>query len=82
MTTGVDDDHDDDQDYCDDDDKIREGFRKITRIFMVFYHTGGRGVSEGSEKPYCFFQSACRIILGPPKHVLHLVWSPFVIYGY
>ena len=42
MTTGVDDDHDDDQDYCDDDDKIREGFRKITRIFMVFYHTGGR----------------------------------------
>ena len=22
-----------------------------------------------------FFQLACRIILGPPKHVLHLVWS-------
>ena len=21
------------------------------------------------------FQLACRIILGPPKHVLHLVWS-------
>ena len=27
-----------------------------------------------------FFQRACRIILEPPKHVLHLVWSPFVIY--
>ena len=22
-----------------------------------------------------FFHLACRIILGPPKHVLHLVWS-------
>ena len=27
-----------------------------------------------------FFQRACRIILVPPKHVLHLVWSPYVIY--
>ena len=27
-----------------------------------------------------FFQRACRIILGPPKHVLHLVWSAFVKY--
>ena len=37
------------------------------------------------KKPYCFFekvffQRACRIILGPPKHVLHLVWSAFVKY--
>ena len=37
---------------------------------MVFCQTGG-GV---------FFQRACRIILGPPKHVLHLVWSAFVKY--
>ena len=28
----------------------------------------------------CFFlQWAGRIILGPPKHVLHLIWSAFVI---
>ena len=27
-----------------------------------------------------FFQRACRVILVPPKHVLHLVWSPYVIY--
>ena len=32
------------------------------------------------KKPHCFygkvfFQSACRIILEPQKHVLHLVWS-------
>ena len=36
------------------------------------------GVSEGSKMPNLyfgkvFFQLACRIILGPPKHVLHLV---------
>ena len=53
---------------------------------MVFCKTGGRGVSEGSEKTILlfwksiFFQRACRIILGPPKHVLHLVWSAFVKY--
>ena len=57
-------------------------------FFMVFCQTGGRGVSEGSEKTILlfwrrkkvFFQRACRIILVPPKHVLHLVWSPYVIY--
>ena len=47
-------------------------------FFMVFYQTK----VDGSEKPYCFFeekkrrkkiQRACRIILGPPKNVLHLV---------
>ena len=47
---------------------------------MVFYQTRG-GASEGSEKNKLLFwkkyflQWACRIILGPPKHVLHLVWS-------
>ena len=38
----------------------------------------------GSEKLYClkkeyFCQRACRIILGPPKQVLHLAWRAFVI---
>ena len=42
-------------------------------------------VSEGSKMPNLyfgkvFFQLACRIILGPPKHVLHLVWSCLNIY--
>ena len=27
-----------------------------------------------------FFQRACRIVLGPPKHALHMVWDAFVIY--
>ena len=53
---------------------------------MVFCQTGGRGVGEGSKKTILlfwkkyFFQRACRIILGPLKHVLHLVWSAFVKY--
>ena len=36
------------------------------------------------KKPNCFFdksifQRVFRIILGPPKHVLHLVWSAYFI---
>ena len=51
---------------------------------MVFCQTGGgsaRVVKNHTAflKKY-FFQRACRIILGPPKHVLHLVWSAFVKY--
>ena len=58
---------------------LREGVRKKNRIFY------GLLSARVVKKPYCFFekyffQRACRIILGPPKHVLHLVWSPFVIY--
>ena len=26
-----------------------------------------------------FFQRACRIVIGPPKHVLHLVWNSGVL---
>ena len=42
--------------------------------------SGKSVVSKGSKKlnlyfGKVFFQLACRIILGPPKHVLHLVWS-------
>ena len=35
---------------------------------MVFCQTRGGGVSEGGQR-------VSRIILGPPKHVLHMVWS-------
>ena len=43
-----------------------------------FAKRGGGRVSDGSKMPNfyfgkVFFQLACRIILGPPKHVLHLV---------
>ena len=53
---------------------------------VVFCQTGGGGrVSEGSKMPNLyfgkvFFQLACRIILGPPKHLLHLVWSCLDVY--
>ena len=38
------------------------------------------GSARVVKKPYCFFekvfyQKAFRTSLGPPKHVLHLVWS-------
>ena len=65
---------------------LREGFRKKNPYFLwSFAKPGGGGSARVVKKPYCFFekvffQRACRIILGPPKHVLHLVWSPFVIY--
>ena len=59
--------------------------KKKSVFLMVFCQTGGWGSARVVKKPYCFFekvffQRACRIILGPPKHVLHLVWSAFVIY--
>ena len=64
---------------------FREGCRKKTYFLWSFANPGEGGVSEGSEKTILlfekvFFQRACRIILVPPKHVLHLVWSLYVIY--
>ena len=58
---------------------IREGCEeKKPEKMWSFAKLGGGGVSDGSKMPNCyfgkvFFQLACRIILGPPKHVLHLV---------
>ena len=74
--------------YCLDYFKIRKGCPKKT--FMFFYYTGGGGVGEAGgsarvvKKPHWFvkeklFQRACRIILGPQKLVLRLVWSTFAI---
>ena len=60
---------------------LREGFRKKKPYFLwSFAKPEGGGSAREVKKPYCFFekvffQRACRIILGPPKHVLHLVWS-------
>ena len=61
-----------------------EGLRKKLGKSMVFCQTRG-GVSGGSEKTILLFlkksifQRVSRIILGPPKHVLHLVWSAYFI---
>ena len=44
---------------------------------------GGAGAGKKRHKRNfnkCFFQKPYRIILGPPKHVLHLVWSVLGIY--
>ena len=53
-------------------------------IFCVQGHEGG-GQSRGKKDTKVFFKSVFfqkpyRIILGPPKHVLHLVWSVLGIY--
>ena len=64
---------------------LREGFKKkIGKKYGLLPNRGGGGVSEGDEKPNCFFeksifQRVSRIILGPSKHVLHLVWSVYFI---
>ena len=49
-----------------------------------FAKPGGGGSARVVKKPNCFFeksifQRVSRIILGPPKHVLHLVWSAYFI---
>ena len=52
---------------------------------MVFCQTRGAGGSARVVKnqtaflKQSFFQRVSRIILGPPKHVLHLVWSAYFI---
>ena len=58
---------------------VREIFKNQDRDFL---HPGTRrGGGQSGEKrtrrflKKVFFQKPYRIILGPPKHVLHLVWS-------
>ena len=59
--------------------KLRSGF------FASRDTKGGGGVRAGEKRTRrffkkVFFQKPYRIILGPPKHVLHLVWSVLGIY--
>ena len=59
---------------------LGKGSEKKNRISYGLLPNRGGGSAREVKKPYCFFekvffQRACRIILGPPKHVLHLVWS-------
>ena len=65
--------------------QIREGVKnKNVKKYGLLPNRKGGGVSEGGKKPNCFFeksifQRVSRIILGPSKHVLHLVWSAYFI---
>ena len=61
------------------------GPKKNTYFLWSFAKPGGGGSARVVKNHTAFlkkvfFQRACRIILVPPKHVLHLVWSPYVIY--
>ena len=60
---------------------IRKGGKKIGKS-LVFDQTGG-GSPRLHQKPNpkfdnVFINWGCRTILGPQKHVLHLVWSAYV----
>ena len=59
-------------------------FQKKTEKFWPFFSFfsffwGGVRKEANLYFGKIFFQWACRIILGPPKHVLHLVWSAYII---
>ena len=54
--------------------------KKNPYFYGLLPYRGAGGSARVVKKPYCFFeivifQRACSIILGPPKHVFHLVWS-------
>ena len=59
-----------------------KGAKEKSGISLVLNQTGGSpSVNKNPNLKFAnvFFQWACRIILGPPKHVLHLVWSAYVL---
>ena len=63
---------------------LGKGSKKKSREKYGLLPNPGGGSPRVMKKPNCFFgkvffQWACRIILGPPKHVLHLVWSAYII---
>merc|ERR1712055_339418 len=64
---------------------IREGLKKkIRKKYGLLPNRGAGGSARVVKKPNCFFeksifQRVSRIVLGPPKHVLHLVWSAYFI---
>ena len=58
--------------------------KKIRKKYGLLPNQGGGSPrvnkNQTSSLQMCFFQWACRIIVGPPKHVLHLVWSAYVFF--
>ena len=63
---------------------IREGFKKNVKKYGLLPNQGGGSArvvkNQTAFLKKSFFQRVSRIILGPPKHVLHLVWSAYFIY--
>ena len=62
---------------------LREGINKKKALFVVFYYKGG-GVGGNVKRLQNFFINhvffgVFQYVPGPPKHVLHLVWSAYVI---
>ena len=63
---------------------LGKGSKKNRKKYGLLPNRGAGGSARVVKKPNCFFeksifQRVSRIILGPPKHVLHLVWSAYFI---
>ena len=59
------------------------GYAKKRPVFIVFYYEGG-GVGRKVKRLWSYFLhhvfvGVFQYVPGPPKHVLHLVWSANVI---
>ena len=52
----------------------REIFERRKKIVASDTKGGGKGV-RAEKKCFFILQKPYKIIIGPPKHVLHLVWS-------
>ena len=63
---------------------IREGFKKKGPFCSLLLRKGGGGVGGNVKRLQSFFINhvfvgVFQYVPGPPKHVLHLVWSAYVI---
>ena len=57
--------------------------KKPEKVWSFAKPGGGPEVYINNQPPsaiMCFFNRACKTILGPPKHVLHLEWSVYVTF--
>ena len=58
--------------------------KKKRPVFIVFYYERGGGVGRKVKRLWSYFLhhvfvGVFQYVPGPPKHVLHLVWSAYVI---
>ena len=53
----------------------REILKKIKKLWHQTRRVGGKGGQIGKKTYFFLLQKPYKIIIGPPKHVLHLVWS-------
>ena len=59
--------------------------QKKRPVFIVFYYEEGGGVGRKVKRLWSYFLhhvfvGVFQYVPGPPKHVLHLVWSFFVFF--